>query len=89
MRQVDAAVIGGGVLGCFAARNLMRWRLSAVLLEQAEDVCTGITRANSAIVYAGYNNRPGSLKGPSGETGNMTVSAGNWRFLSPGGVRCL
>lgn len=70
MRQVDAAVIGGGVLGCFAARNLMRWRLSAVLLEQAEDVCTGITRANSAIVYAGYNNRPGSLKAEMTVRGN-------------------
>ena len=62
MKRVDAAVIGGGILGCFAARNLMRWQLSAVLLEQAEDVCTGITRANSAIVYPGYDNRPGSLK---------------------------
>ena len=70
MRQADAAVIGGGVLGCFAARNLMRWRLSAVLLEQAEDVCTGITRANSAIVYAGYNNRPGSLKAEMTVRGN-------------------
>ena len=60
MKFFDAAVIGGGVLGCFAARNLMRWNLSAVLLEQGEDVCTGITRANSAIVYAGYDNKSGS-----------------------------
>lgn len=69
MKQVDAAVIGGGVLGCFAARNLRRWQLSTLLLEQAEDVCTGITRANSAIVYPGYDNRPGSLKA------EMTVRA--------------
>ena len=70
MRQVDAAVIGGGVLGCFAARNLMRWKLTAVLIEQAEDVCTGITRANSAIVYAGYDNRVGSLKARMTVRGN-------------------
>ena len=70
MKRVEAAVIGGGILGCFAARNLMRWQLSAVLLEQAEDVCTGITRANSAIVYPGYDNRPGSLKAEMTVRGN-------------------
>lgn len=70
MRHVDAAVIGGGVLGCFAARNLMRWQISAVLMEQAEDVCTGITRANSAIVYPGYDNRVGSLKAKMTVRGN-------------------
>lgn len=70
MKCVDAAVIGGGVLGCFAARNLRRWNISAVLLEQAEDVCTGITRANSAIVYAGYDNRPGSRKAELTVRGN-------------------
>jgi len=67
MRKFDAVVIGGGILGCFAARNLMKWNLSVLLLEAAEDVCTGITRANAAVVYAGYDNRIGSLKG------NMTL----------------
>lgn len=62
MKQYDAAVIGGGVLGCFAARNIRRWNISTVLIEEMQDVCTGITRANSAIVYAGYDNKPGSLK---------------------------
>ena len=70
MRYFDAAVIGGGILGCFAARNLRRWNVSAVLLEAAEDVCTGITRANSAVVYAGYDNRPGSLKAEMTVRGN-------------------
>ena len=62
MKTVDVAVIGGGVLGCFAARNLTRFRLSVVLMEAAEDVCTGVTRANSAVVYPGCDNRPGSRK---------------------------
>ena len=62
MRRVDAAVVGGGLLGCFTARNLRRWQISTVLLEAESDVCTGISRANSAIVYAGYDNQPGSLK---------------------------
>ena len=69
MNDYDVIVIGGGVLGCFAARNLRRWKLSVLLLEAAEDVCTGITRANSAIVYAGYDMKPGTRKA------EMTVQA--------------
>ena len=69
MESADVAVIGGGVLGCFAARALTRWKLSVALLEAREDVCTGITRANTAIVYPGYDHRPGTLKA------EMTVRA--------------
>lgn len=58
----DAVIIGGGILGCFVARNLMRYKLNAAIVEAAEDVCTGITRANSAVVYPGYDMKPGSLK---------------------------
>lgn len=67
--SVDVVVIGGGVLGCFAARSLRRWKLSVLLIEKNEDVCMGITRANSAIVYSGYDNQPGSRKA------QMTVKA--------------
>lgn len=74
MVYYDAAVIGGGVLGCFAARNLRRWNISTVLLEAAEDVCTGITRANSAVVYAGYDNKVGSLKAKMAVSGNAFFS---------------
>ena len=70
MRSYDAAVIGGGVLGCFAARNLQRWHISTVLLEAEPDVCTGITRGNTAIVYAGYDNKVGSLKAEMTVRGN-------------------
>ena len=73
MKYVDAAVIGGGVLGCFVARNLRRWNISVMLIEAAEDVCTGISKANTAIVYAGYDNKVGSLKA------QMTVQ-GNAKF---------
>lgn len=73
MESFDAAVIGGGLLGCFAARNLSRYDIKAVLIEAAEDVCTGISKANTAIVYSGCDNRPGSLKA------ELTVRA-NARF---------
>ena len=73
MKQLDAVVIGGGILGCFTARNLRRWNISTLLIEKEEDVCTGITRANSAIVYAGYDNKPGSLKAAMTVRGNASM----------------
>ena len=69
MERFDAAVIGGGVLGCFAARELSRRKLNIVLLEAREDVCTGVSRANTAVVYPGYDHKPGSRKA------EMTVRA--------------
>jgi len=69
MWDFDVVVIGGGLLGCFAARNLCRRKLHIALLEAREDVCTGISRANTAIVYPGYDHKPGTLKA------EMTVRA--------------
>ena len=69
MKSFDVAVIGGGLLGCFMARSLCRYELKTLLIERQEDVCRGISRANSAIVYPGYDNKPGSLKA------QMTVRA--------------
>ena len=70
MRYFDAVVIGGGILGCMTARELRRWDITTLLLEKEADVCTGITRANSAIVYPGYDNKPGSLKAELTVRGN-------------------
>jgi len=58
----DAAVIGAGLLGCFTARALARTALSCVVLEAREDVCTGVSKANSGIVYTGLDAKPGTLK---------------------------
>lgn len=73
MKRFDAVVIGGGILGCMTARNLRRWNISTLLLEKEDDVCKGITRANSAIVYAGYDNKPGSLKAELTVRGNANM----------------
>ena len=75
MKYFDAIVIGGGILGCFTARNLRRWSISVCLLEKENDVCTGITRANSAVVYPGYDNKPGSLKAEMTVRGNAHMDA--------------
>ena len=58
----DVAVIGAGVVGGMVARALSRYKLSVVILERESDVAMGATRANSAIVHAGYDAKPGSLK---------------------------
>ena len=73
MKRIDAVVIGGGILGCMTARNLRRWKISTLLLEKEADVCKGITRANSAICYAGYDNKPGSLKAELTVRGNANM----------------
>ena len=57
----DIFIIGGGAVGCAVARELSRYRLSIALAEAAPDVAAGASGRNSAVIHAGFNNRPGSL----------------------------
>lgn len=58
----DIAIIGGGLLGCFVARNLSRYNWRVAVFEKNFDVCTEMSKANTAIIYPGYDPKPGSLK---------------------------
>ncbi len=58
----DVAVIGAGVVGGMMARKLSGYNLSVCLLEKENDVAMGATKANSAIVHAGFDAEEGSLK---------------------------
>ena len=60
--MVNVAVIGAGVVGGMIARELCRYTNSVVILEAGSDVALGATRANSAIVHAGFDAKEGSLK---------------------------
>lgn len=62
MEYTDVAVIGGGLLGCFTARALTAYDLRVTVFEEREDVCTGISRANTGIIYTGCDTKPGTLK---------------------------
>ena len=58
----DVVVVGAGIAGCTAARELARYDLSICVLEAGNDIACGATRANSAIVHAGFDPAPGTLK---------------------------
>ena len=62
MTAKDVIIIGGGAVGCAVARELSAWDLDVLLLEKEEDVCSGTSKANSAIVHAGFDAKEGSLK---------------------------
>ena len=66
----DVAIIGAGVIGCAVARELSRYDLKVVLIEKDTDIANGTTKANSAIVHAGYDAKPGSLKARFNVEGN-------------------
>ena len=59
--MVDIIIIGAGVSGCAIARELSRKKASILVVEREEDVCCGTSKANSAIVHAGYDAKHGSL----------------------------
>lgn len=57
----DVAIVGAGVSGCAIAYELACCDLRVVVLEREDDVCCGTSRANSAIVHAGFDAATGSL----------------------------
>lgn len=61
-REYDVIIIGAGVTGCAIARELSRYELRVAVLEKGSDVCEGTSKANSGIVHAGFDAKPGSLK---------------------------
>ena len=57
----DVVIIGAGVSGAAVAREVSRYTANVLVLERCEDVCCGTSKANSAIVHAGYDAPTGSL----------------------------
>ena len=69
----DVIIIGAGVTGCAVARYLSRYQGSALVLERAEDVCCGTSKANSAIIHAGFDAARGSLMAKMNVQGNRML----------------
>ena len=57
----DVIIIGAGIVGCSTAYYLSQYDLKVAVLEACNDVSMGTTRANSAIIHAGYDPEPGTL----------------------------
>ena len=66
----DVAIIGAGVIGSAIARELSRYNANICVIEREEDVCCGTSKANSAIVHAGFDAKPGTLKAALNVKGN-------------------
>jgi len=67
----DALIIGGGVIGCAIARELMRFSVCAALVEKECEVGFGISKANSGIIHGGHHASPNTLKGRLEWEGNQ------------------
>ncbi|WP_017305934.1 NAD(P)/FAD-dependent oxidoreductase [Spirulina subsalsa] len=75
MEVFDVAIIGGGIVGCAIARELMRYSLRVILLEKEIEVGFGVSKANSGIIHGGHHSSPDTLKGKLEWEGNQLWDA--------------
>lgn len=57
----DVLIIGGGISGSAIALELSKYKLKTAVIEKANDVAEGATKANSGIIHAGFDPKPGTL----------------------------
>ncbi len=76
--KYDIIIIGSGIVGSLVARYLSRYELSVLVIEKEIDVGMCPSSANSAIIHAGYDPLPGTLKAKMNAEGNKT-----WHKLAP------
>lgn len=68
--MVDVVVIGSGIMGASAARELSKYNLDIIVVDKEHDVSNGTTKANSAIIHAGYDAANGTLMAKYNALGN-------------------
>ncbi len=56
----DVAIIGAGVVGSSIAYVLSHYDVKVVLLDKENDGSMKTSKANSGIVHAGYDPKPGT-----------------------------
>ena len=71
----DIVIIGAGVSGCAIARELSRYKADILVVEREEDVCCGTSKANSAIVHAGFDAAHGTLMAKLNVEGSRMMPA--------------
>ncbi|HEX9528531.1 MAG TPA: FAD-dependent oxidoreductase, partial [Streptosporangiaceae bacterium] len=60
---VDVLIVGAGVVGTAIARTLAHYDLRCVIVDAGNDVGTGTSKANTAVLHTGFDAVPGSLEG--------------------------
>ncbi len=75
MRDYEVIIIGAGVSGAAIARELSGYDVKCCVLEKEEDVCCGTSKANSAIIHAGYDAANGSMMAKMNVEGNAMMEA--------------
>ena len=73
--QYDVVIIGAGVSGAAIARELSRYQLAIAVVEKGSDVASGASKANSAIVHAGYDCDPGTFMARFNVQGNAMMAS--------------
>src|SRR5665811_442391 len=71
-------IIGSGIVGSLLARELSRYEVSVLVIEKEIDVGMCPSSANSAIIHAGYDPKPGTLKASMNAEGNKL-----WHEIAP------
>lgn len=66
----DVIIIGAGITGACIARELSRYDLNILVLEKNNDVSSETTKANSAIIHAGFDAKEGTLMAKLNVLGN-------------------
>ena len=74
MRDYEVIIIGAGVSGAAIARELSRYEVKCLVLDKEEDVCCGTSKANSAIIHAGYDAANGTMMAKMNVEGNAMMT---------------
>ena len=77
--KADVVVIGCGIVGSTIAREISRYDLNIIAVEKNSDVAFGSpTKANTGIIHAGYDDKPGTVKAKLCSRGNAL-----WHKIAP------
>lgn len=66
----DVIIIGAGVTGTCIARELSKYELDLFVIEKGDDVASGTSKANSGVIHAGFDCKPGTLMAKLNVRGN-------------------
>ena len=81
--DTDVLIIGAGLLGCFSALHLSAYDLKITVIEKENDAASGLSKANTGIVYSGLDAKSGTLKSAM----NVRANASFEKLCASLGVR--